>query len=98
VRNPYAHGNRPTLVRLRVHVLFFASAREAVGARELYRSVPKEGMLLRDLLHELSNEFPRLTRILAVSRLVRNGEYVQRAPSWIAPGDEVAIHPPYSGG
>jgi len=81
-----------------VRILLFASAREAVGRSELLREVPLEGMALREMLEELGQEYPRLRRVSAVSRFVLNGEYVPGRNGRLAPGDELAIHPPYSGG
>ncbi|MCI4319908.1 MAG: MoaD/ThiS family protein [Thermoplasmata archaeon] len=81
-----------------IRLLFFASAREATGNRELDWPVASEGIPVRDLLRALEEQFPRLTPILPSSRFVRNGTYLRGSSSRIRPGDEFAVHPPYSGG
>jgi molybdopterin converting factor small subunit len=81
-----------------VRVLFFASAREAVGRASVVRTVPADGAGLTEFLDELAGTYPRLREVLRISRIVRNGEFVARRMGRVAPGDEIAIHPPYSGG
>ncbi|HLY77628.1 MAG TPA: MoaD/ThiS family protein, partial [Thermoplasmata archaeon] len=60
-----------------VRVLFFATAREAVGASSIDRAVPARGSTLAAVLSGLVGEHPRLAPVLEGSRLVRNGEYVR---------------------
>jgi molybdopterin converting factor small subunit len=79
-------------------VLLFAGAREAVGSSELRLELAREHTPIVDVLRILRQEHPRLTPILAASRLVRNGEYIRGTAGMVEPGDELAIHPPYSGG
>ncbi len=81
-----------------INVLLFAIAREAVGTSTLQRTIPNEGISLTELLDGLGSDFPRLVPVLKMSRLVRNGSYVTNPRIRIQPGDEIAIHPPYSGG
>lgn len=81
-----------------VHLLFFAAAREAVGRPRLERAVDAEGIALERLLDELVQEYPRFGRVLHASRVVVNGAYLKARDVRVRPGDEVAIHPPYSGG
>ena len=81
-----------------VHLTLFATAREAVGRSELEVAVPSSGKLLRDLLAELARQYPRLGPILPACRVARNGEYVAGGSTRLWPGDELALHPPYSGG
>ncbi len=81
-----------------VHLLFFASAREAVGRSRLDRPIDGGGVGVGELLAELIREFPRLSPVLASSRLVLNGQYLKGDRGRVRPGDELAIHPPYSGG
>ncbi|MCI4350574.1 MAG: MoaD/ThiS family protein [Thermoplasmata archaeon] len=81
-----------------VRVLFFATAREAVGTAELSLSVPKSGLSVANLLDEIQLLYPKLAPVLRVSRFVRNGAYLRGRFGMIRPGDEFAIHPPYSGG
>ncbi|MCI4329215.1 MAG: MoaD/ThiS family protein [Thermoplasmata archaeon] len=82
--------------QVRVHL--FATAREAVGAGELRWEIPGNGSTLTELLARLSEAHPRLLPILPGSRLLVNGQYVRPSGTRVRDGDEVAIHPPYSGG
>ncbi|MCI4346562.1 MAG: MoaD/ThiS family protein, partial [Thermoplasmata archaeon] len=79
-------------------VLLFATAREALGRSELVLAVPVGGIPVGEFLRPLTERYPPLARILKASRLVRNGEYVRGNAVRVMPGDELAIHPPYSGG
>ena len=82
----------------RVRVLLFATAREAVGRSSLSHPVPSGGIGLDELLEDLATEHPRLRPVLRISRIVRNGEFLRGRGVRIDSGDEIAIHPPYSGG
>jgi molybdopterin converting factor small subunit len=79
-----------------VMVLFFASAREAAGARSA--SFGSAGRTIAQLSGELVSTYgPGLERVLTACAIWVNGEpappsYVLRA------GDEVAVLPPVSGG
>jgi molybdopterin converting factor small subunit len=81
-----------------VRILLFASAREAVGRSSLERAAPGSGGTVSDVLSELVREYPGLRPILAASRIVLNGEYLTERVERVRSGDEIAIHPPYSGG
>lgn len=81
-----------------VRVLLFATARTAAGAARLDRNVPANGLAVADFLTELTRDYPALRRVVPISRLVRNGEYLPGPRGRLRPGDELAIHPPYSGG
>ncbi|MFZ0891807.1 MAG: MoaD/ThiS family protein [Thermoplasmata archaeon] len=81
-----------------INILLFATAREVVGKSSVRRSVPSRGLSLAELLEWLRTEYPRLGPILKISRYVQNGAYVTQTHVRIRPGDEIAIHPPYSGG
>ena len=81
-----------------VHVVLFATAREAVGAPSVVRAVPTKGSTIAAVLEELVAEHPKLGAVLRGSRLVLNGHYVRGTRTRVSPGDEIAVHPPYSGG
>jgi molybdopterin converting factor small subunit len=81
-----------------VQVLLFAAAREAAGRPMLDRPVGRAGLDLHELLDSLVAEFPALARILPRSRFAVNNEYIRGRSVRLRPGDELAIHPPYSGG
>jgi molybdopterin converting factor small subunit len=85
-------------VRSSVTVQLFAAAREAVGSASVKRDIPAQGTTIQSVLAGLTEEHPRLKPILKGSRFVRNGEYVRGPRTRVAPGDEIAVHPPYSGG
>ena len=81
-----------------VRVLLFATAREAVGRSRFDRAIPADGVALRAVLDAIVAEHPKLARVLSGSRLVVNGEVVRGQAVRLQPGDEIGIHPPYSGG
>ena len=81
-----------------LRLLFFATAREAVGRARRERTVSEDGVPLDRLLAELVGEFPRLGPVLRSSRLVLNGDYLRGHGVRLRGGDELAVHPPYSGG
>ncbi len=82
----------------RVRVLLFATAREAAGRGRLELTIPEAGARVDAVLEELRDRYPRLAPVLATSRIFVNGESVARRTAPLAPDDELAIHPPYSGG
>jgi molybdopterin converting factor small subunit len=81
-----------------VRIVLFATAREAVGRAEVSVAVPSDGLPLRDLLQTLERQYPALVRVLPHSRIVQNGSYLRGRAGRVRPGDELAVHPPYSGG
>ncbi len=81
-----------------VTVRLFATAREAVGRATLSWELPPEGASVAELVRALGDAHPPLARILRVSRLVRNGHYVEELSERLRPRDELAVHPPYGGG
>jgi molybdopterin converting factor subunit 1 len=81
-----------------VAVLLYAQSREAVGHRRLTLAVPAEGRPLKELLAQLARQHPPLARLLPTCRFAVNGRYVERSSTKLSGGDELAIHPPYSGG
>jgi sulfur-carrier protein len=95
---PGCGQTRESWVKTSVRILFFATAREAVGTHSVDREVPAGGSTLTALLASLVKEHPRLEPLLKGSRFVRNGRYVRGTGARVRPGDEVAVHPPYSGG
>jgi molybdopterin synthase sulfur carrier subunit len=77
-----------------VVLLFFAAARQAAGTgRE-----DVTGITVADVVADAERRHgPDLARVVAGSRLWVNGE--EALPSTVlAPGDEVAVLPPVSGG
>ena len=81
-----------------VQVLFFATAKEATGRRTVSVAIPSSGVTVRQLLAELISRYPNIDAILRSSRFVRNGTYLESRTTRIHPGDEFAVHPPYTGG
>ena len=80
-------------------IRLFATAREAVGREELVWPVPSQGIPLGGLLRQLGERYHRLRPVLPTCRFFVNGELVRPAGRRrLARGDEVAVHPPYSGG
>ncbi len=82
-----------------MQIRLFATAREAVGVGELAWPVPDGGIALGSLLDQLGGRYRKLKPILPGCRFFVNGELVtQPGRRRIAPDDELAVHPPYSGG
>lgn len=81
-----------------VRVLLFATAREAVGRKELRLPVAAGGVPVAELLILLGSEYPRLARVARTCRVVLNGRFIEGRGAVARPGDELALHPPYSGG
>ncbi|MCI4366724.1 MAG: MoaD/ThiS family protein [Thermoplasmata archaeon] len=81
-----------------VRIHFYAQAREAVGHRQLVRGLPEGPASLEGVLRSLEAEFPRLVRVLPTCRIAVNGEYVPNRSVPLSDGDELGVHPPYSGG
>ncbi len=82
--------------RVEVRVRLFAALAEMAAAREVVLALdaPATG---RDVLAALVERYPRMKPLAPSLRLAVNLEYV----AWdhpVAPGDEVAIVPPVSGG
>lgn len=82
----------------RIRVVFYATAREAAGVAGSSVPVDDGGTPLATVLAGLARRYPKLRPVIAVSRFVVNGEYVRGRSGTVRPGDEVAVHPPYSGG
>lgn len=79
-----------------ITVLLFAQLRGRFDADEFTIHFPP-GATGRDVMAWLMQRDPKMSALLAVSRLAVNGEY---AP-WetvVVDGDEVAVIPPVSGG
>jgi molybdopterin converting factor small subunit len=81
-----------------VRVRLYATAREAAGTSTIRRPIGPEGVVLRALLRELSESRPQLATILRHARFARNGTYLRGLGARLHAGDELAVHPPYSGG
>jgi molybdopterin synthase sulfur carrier subunit len=80
------------MVKLRL----FAQAREAAGTAELSYDEPTVGALLAVARAELGAEFGA---VLDTSRVWVNGDEPAAGDATpLAPGDEVAVLPPVSGG
>jgi molybdopterin synthase sulfur carrier subunit len=72
----------------------FASAREAAGIDRVQIDAATVGELLDEAVARFGTSF---AAVLGTSRVWRNGEPASRDEA-VAPGDEVAVLPPVSGG
>jgi sulfur-carrier protein len=81
-----------------VRLLLFGPARQAVGRSTVLRALPTPSGTLEELMDALGAEFPSLRPILRTSRVAVNGVYATERKLRLCAGDEVAIHPPFSGG
>lgn len=82
----------------RITVRLFAQARVAAGRARWDIEVGPEGLPVAELLERLKAEFPRLGPVLRTCRFVRNGALLRGTTGRVRPGDDFALHPPYSGG
>jgi molybdopterin converting factor subunit 1 len=81
---------------MRIHLLHFASFRDAVGRGEETREVP-EGTNVSAVWKSLTAEIPQLQKFRSMPPAAVNREYVP--PSTVlSDGDEVAFLPPVAGG
>jgi len=81
-----------------VTVLFFATARTAVGEPRLRWPCDPPTMTARTLVRSLAESYPKLEPTLRTSRFVLNGRYLASLAVRVRAGDEFAVHPPYGGG
>lgn len=80
-----------------IRVLFFAAAADAAGLREYQLSCAVDGMTEAEFWKVLCAALPSLAGIRNGVRLAKNCAYC-RSGERFAPGDEVALIPPVSGG
>jgi molybdopterin converting factor subunit 1 len=79
-----------------IRVLLFGAAADRAGTRET--ELPVEGgMTLGEIWPLLTERHPDLTPMRDTLAFAVNGEYA-RSDDAVAPGDEVAVLPPVSGG
>ena len=78
-----------------VRVLLFGAAADRAGTREM--QVPVEEVTLDELWPLLAERHPGLSPMRETLAFAINGEYA-RGDARVAPGDEVAVLPPVSGG
>lgn len=81
---------------MQVRLLFFASIKDIVGAREMDLEVPP-GSTINDVLERLEAQYPRVKAYRPVVLTSVNEEYAPLHAT-IKDGDELAIFPPVSGG
>ncbi len=79
-----------------VRVRYFARARDIVGADEVIEEVPYEPTV-GQLRQTLKHTYPALAGLLERSAIAVNHDFAEDARR-LAPGDEVAVIPPVSGG
>ena len=82
--------------KMQVRLLFFATLKDIVGAREMQLELPP-GATVSDVLTRLESNFPRVKDYRPVVLTAVNEEYVDHN-AVVQEGDEVAIFPPVSGG
>jgi len=81
---------------MKVTVRFFAAPREAIGRSEIEQHLP-EGATVRQLLDELTAQYPALHRYLETMNMAVNRHYVDLDVE-LRDGDVVACVPPVGGG
>jgi len=81
---------------VQVRLLFFASIKDIVGARQIDVEIPT-GTTVGKLLGMLEEKYPRIAGYRSILLTSVNEEYAN-PETIISDGDEVAIFPPVSGG
>ena len=81
---------------MRIHLLYFASFRDAAGRQEEDRDLAP-GTSVRSLWQMLSREVPKFASFPAMPPAAVNREYVG-GDTVLSDGDEVAFLPPVAGG
>jgi molybdopterin synthase catalytic subunit len=81
---------------MRIHLLYFASFRDAAGRGEEARDLP-DGTRVDDLWLALAREVPRFAAFPSMPPAAVNREYVG-GETVLREGDEVAFLPPVAGG
>jgi molybdopterin converting factor subunit 1 len=81
---------------MQVRLLFFATLKDIVGAREMQLELPN-GATVSDVLTRLESSYPRVKDYRPVVLTAVNEEYVDHS-ALVEDGDEVAFFPPVSGG
>lgn len=79
-----------------ITVRLFARLAELAGTRETSLDIG-EGLRARDVFATLARDYPAIEGFERSVRYARNQEYVD-AETALAPGDELALIPPVSGG
>ena len=82
-----------------VSLLLFAKARELVGSSRVSLTVPSTISTYPQIVAFIKTEFPVLKRLGDTFVLSHNENYIEQTSEIrLAPGDELAIIPPISGG
>jgi molybdopterin converting factor subunit 1 len=81
---------------MKLSVLFFAAARDAIGQASLEVELPDNQASVGDLKRELAASYPNLKSLQHLLVAVNN-DYVPDDHE-LSAGDEVACFPPVSGG
>ena len=81
---------------MQVRLLFFATLKDIVGARQMQLELPA-GATVADVLTQLEGAYPRMRDYRPVVLAAINEEYVDKNAQ-VQDGDELAIFPPVSGG
>ncbi len=89
-------GPGATMISMRLRILAFASASDALGAAESFLDLPP-GARVGDLRRQLEIDFPALAPLLARLAIAVDGT-LATAGTLVREGAEVALLPPVSGG
>jgi molybdopterin converting factor subunit 1 len=81
---------------MKIHVLLFAAARDAVGEASLEMEIPPQSAV-GQVLEELWRRYPALAPLRGALRLAVNEDFVE-SDHVLDEGDQVALLPPVSGG
>ena len=82
---------------MKVTLLFFAAARDAVGCSSLSVELPPGVTSVAELLTWLGERYPSLEPYLSCLRIAQNERFVEDSQV-IQEGDTLAVIPPVAGG
>lgn len=82
---------------MKVTLLFFAAARDAVGCSSLPVELPQGVTRVAELLTWLAQRYPSLEPYLSCLRIAQNESFVD-GTRVIQEGDTLAVIPPVAGG
>jgi MoaE-MoaD fusion protein len=82
---------------MKVHMVYFAAARELAGCSDEVLEHPADAIALLSFVSWLGDQKPRLAPYLARMRFAHNDEFAS-ADTLVRDGDELSVLPPVAGG
>jgi len=93
----YPHSSVFTVIMVKVTILYFASAREAVGLQSEELNISQTHISEAELLTIITDLHQALTKLEGRLVIAHNERYITGVLE-LSEGDEIALIPPVSGG